>query len=262
MYSKAKAKPKGKAGAWRKRRKTTDLVRVPRGKIGFPQSMRTTLRMVHTKVFEPSGTQALSETIQANGLYQPLVSTAKKPRGFDQFMTIYGNYTVLSCKAHVRFMYEGYDGPSAVVGSGDELIKTFNIATESGDARACIPVACGVRKGTGILGTASNEDVLERERVKSVFITSQQGSRSVTVTASAAEFYKNYSMVSNEGYTGNSTANPSVPVFLEAWCARPVNYEDSESKVIAFIELEFDTIFTNPLPLLQTSPPGGGDGGF
>lgn len=256
MSVKSKAKPKGMAKAKPRKRRRTEIVRVPAGKIGFPQGMRTKLRMVHTRVFEPSGTIALTEPIQANGLFQPIAGVSKKPRGFEQFMNIYGNYTVIGTKCHVRFMYEGYDGPSAVVGQDDEYIKTTAIATDSGDARGCIPVACGARKGTSLLGTVSNEDVIERERVKTVFITSQEGTRTVSLNAGTGEFYKNYTTVSSEGYTGNASTNPSVPVYIEPWCARPVNYEDCETKVIAFIELEFDTIFTNPLPLL--APVSGG----
>lgn len=257
MSGKASKASKGVAKGKRKRPNAMSIVRVPAGKVGFPQGMRTKLRMVHTKVFEPSGTIALSEPIQANGLFQPIAgATSRKPRGFEQFMTIYGNYTVLGCKASVRFMYEGYDGPSAVVGTDDELIKTTALATESGDARGCIPVACGVRKGTGLLGTVSSEDVIERERVKTVFITSQEGTRTVTLSAGTGEFYKNYTTVSSEGYSGSLSGNPTIPVYIEPWVARPVNYEDCETKVIAFIELEFDTVFTNPLPLLPPSSSG------
>ncbi len=254
---KTKGVAKGK-GKGRKRSNALSIMRVPAGKVGFPQGMRTKLRMVHTQRFEPSGILAYSEPIQANGLFQPIASApSKKPRGFDQFMTIYGDYTVLGCKATVRFMYEAYDGPAATVGTEDELIKTVATATSVAEARGCVPVACGVRKGTGLLGTVSNDDVIERERVKTVFITSQEGTKTVNISAGTGEFYKNYTTVSTEGYSGTISSNPTAPVYIEPWCARPVNYDDSESKVIAIIELEFDTVFTNPLPLLVTSPSGG-----
>ena len=255
MSGKAKPRAKPKGGGKRKR-KTTTMVRVPRGKIGFPQSMRTTLRMVHTTVFEPSGTTALFEPIQANGLFQPISGSARQPRGFDQFMAIYGSYTVLGCKAHVRFMYEGYDGPSTST-AGDEMLKTVLVASGQDNALACLPVACGVRKGTSLLGTVSAEDVIERERSRTLFITPQEGSRTVSLSAGTGEFYKNYTTVSSEGYSGNASGNPTVPVYIEPWCARPVDYNDSETKVVALIELEFDSVFTNPLPLLASGASGG-----
>lgn len=250
---KTKGVAKGK-GKGRKRTNALSIMRVPAGKVGFPQGMRTKLRMVHTQRFEPSGVIALSEPIQANGLFQPIASApGKKPRGFEQFMTIYGDYTVLGCKATVRFMYEAYDGPSALTGADEEYVKTTSVPTDLSDARGCVPVACGLRKGTGLLGTVSNDDVIERERVKSVFITSQEGSRTVNISAGTGEFYKNYTTVSTEGYSGTITSNPTAPVYIEPWVARPVSYDDCETKVIAFIELEFDTVFTNPLPLLAPS---------
>lgn len=256
MSGKAKPRAKAKGGAKRKRKATT-MVRVPRGKIGFPQSMRTTLRLVHTSIFEPSGTTALSEPIQVNGLFQPISTSSRRPRGFDQFMSIYGSYTVLGCKVHVRWMYEGYDGPSTTTGDDDEYVKTVSVAGQASDALACLPVACGVRKGTSLLGTVSAEDVIERERSRTVFITSQEGTRTVTQSAGTGEFYKNYTTVSSEGYSGNASGNPSIPVYVEPWCARAVNYDDCETKVVALIEMEFDTVFTNPLPLVASGVSNG-----
>ncbi len=257
MSAKAQSKARSKGPAKRSnRRKSTVMVRVPRGKIGFPQSMRTTLRLTHTAVFQPSGTTIVAESIQANGLYQPVVGVAKKPRGFDQFMAIYGNYTVLGTKCRVRFMYAGYDGPATTEASSDELIKT-SLVGDIDDSKAALPVACGIRKGTQILGTVNTEDIFERERTKGLYMTPQEGSRTVSMTASTGEFFKNYTTVSTEGYSGSASANPAIPVYLEPWASRPVNVDDAVTQVIAFIELEFDTVFSNPQPLLQAPPSSG-----
>jgi len=257
MSGKAQSKARSKGTTKRSnRRKSTALVRVPRGKIGFPQSMRTTLRLTHTAVFQPSGTTVVAESIQANGLFQPVVGVPKKPRGFDQFMALYGSYTVLGTKCHVRYMYAGYDGPATTEVTSDELIKT-SLLGDIDDSKASLPVACGIRKGTEVLGVVSTEDIFERERTKGLYITPQEGSRTVTMTASTGEFFKNYTTVSTEGYSGSATANPAIPVYIEPWASRPVNVDDAVTQVIAFIELEFDTVFSNPQPLLQITPSGG-----
>lgn len=259
MSGKGKSKARSKGTTKRSnRRKSTALVRVPRGKIGFPQSMRTTLRLTHTAVFQPSSTVVVAESIQANGLFKPFVGLDKKPRGFDQFMSLYGNYTVLGTKCHVRFMYAGYDGPATTEQATDELIKSNLGSAGIDDAKAALPVACGIRKGTEVLGVVNTEDVFERERTKGMYITPQEGARTVSMTASSGEFFKNYTTVSTEGYSGSALANPAIPVFIEPWVSRPVNVDDAVTQVIAFIELEFDTVFTNPQPLLQITPSGDG----
>lgn len=254
MSGKGQTKGKAKgavAKGKRKRSNALSIMRVPAGKVGFPQGMRTKLRMVHTQTFEPSGVIVSAEPIQANGLFQPIASApSKKPRGFDQFMAIYGDYTVLGCKATVRYMYEGYHGPATTTAGTDELLQTVIVPSGQADALACVPVACGLRKGTSVLGTVSSDDVIERERVNTRFITSQEGSKTINISVGTGEFYKNYTTVSAEGYTGSASSNPVIPVFIEPWVARPViGYDDSDTRVLAVIELEFDTVFTNPHPL-------------
>lgn len=258
--SKAQAKArngvKAKKAPVKRRRRKTDLVRVPRGKIGFPQGMRTTLRMTHTEVFEPSGSTASVLPIQANGMFQPISGNGKQPRGFAQFMGIYANYTVVATKCHARYMFEGYTGPSASTSGTDQMLQTVIIPSDQTDAVGCLPMAVGIRKGTSIVSSVDAEDLIERERTKCVFITPQEGARTLTQSAGVGEFYKNYTTVSSEGYTGTYQANPTVPVYMEVWCAKPSNIADSNPKVVAFIELEFDVIFTNPQALVQGSSSG------
>ena len=229
---------------------------MPRGKIGFPQGMRTSLRMTHVQKFEPSGSNADVLSIQANGLFQPITGDGKQPRGFAQFLGIYSNYTVVGTKCHARFMYEGYTGPSVATSGTDQMLQTVIIPSDQTDAVGCVPMAVGIRKGTSLVPSVDAEDIIERERTKCVFITPQEGARTLTQSAGVGEFYKNYTTVSSEGYTGTYQANPTVPVYLEVWAAKPRDVSDSNPNILAFIELEFDVIFTNPQALVQGSSSG------
>jgi len=238
-------------------KRKTRTMSVPRNKIGFPQAMRTTLRAVHTEVLTPSTTAIDSLAIQANGLYQPFSGLTNEPRGFSQFMAIYGVYTVQAARCKVRFMYTGYDGPSTLDDSGD-LVKTFTSAVSEANAQAASPYACGIRKGTSIVAdTVVCDDMVERERTNHYWITPQEGVQTVTSRLSQRDFYKNPDGNSAEGYAGGPSANPAIPTFFQVWAARPTDGSSNDaSSVTALIEVEFDVVFTAPKDLVRAGASG------
>ena len=66
-------------------------------------------------------------------MYDPYAGTGgHQPRGFDDFMGIYGKFTVLGSKCTAQFMYEAYDGPSLISAAGN---LTQNRGTSDNVAR-------------------------------------------------------------------------------------------------------------------------------
>ena len=88
--------------------------------------MRITLRYVERVNFQPTGTAVQQARYRANSIRDPntALTVGHQPRGFDQFMAIYKQFTVVGSTCSVSFMYEGYDGPSTTDPTLGNLIKS------------------------------------------------------------------------------------------------------------------------------------------
>ena len=232
-------------------RKKTGMVKVPRNRLAFPQSMKTKLRYTERIEFTPTSTSVQQQRYRGNGVYDPNVTgTGHQPRGFDQFMDIYQKFTVLGSTCTVQFMYEGYDGPSLKDTTGH---LTQN-KSSTDNVPALTPVACGLHKGMETLSAGSYIEQMEKERTQWGYCTGS-GGEICTLTGKGNNkqmFGKKYS-VGAEGYTGTDSADPTEQWFWEAWVGRVSDdYPQDQVKVIANFTIQYDCVFTEPKVLVAS----------
>ena len=229
------------------RRGRNALVRVPRNKIGFPQSMRTKLRYCSRIEFVPTGTAIVAKRFLANGLFDPDTSLGgHQPRGFDEFMKAYETFTVKGSSCSCSFMYEGYDGPSLISATGN-LIKTMG---EASNQPALTPMICGLHKGTDVLAAGTGQEQIEKDRTTWTFINGVSGHKTLATKLKVSDFYGKPALTGAEGYTGNDSSDPTEQVFYELWCGRVSDdYPAEQTKVVGYVTIEYDVVFTEPRTL-------------
>lgn len=238
--------------ASRKTKKTRNrTVAVPRDKLAFPQSLKTTVRYVTRREYNLTSSSALQVTLRANDLYDPEVSLGgHQPRGFDELMKVYGKFTVIMSKVNAQFMYEGYLGPTNT-GSAGNLIQTLSMNSSSPvDTPALPPIACGIHKGVETLSTGTPEEQMEKDRTVWSFMTPNSGPVLLSATASQKEFFGKEAIVGSEGYSGTASASPANALYFEVWAARvDNNFHAGHVRIPVYCTIEYDVVFTDPLTL-------------
>lgn len=225
---------------------------VPRDKLGFATSMVSTLRYSTRVEFTPTGITTQALTFRANDMYDPEAAVGGgQPRGFDQMMELYNNYTVTDSKIMVNWMYEGYDGPSTKATLGNYIQGKADID----DCPALSPVICGIMRSAD--GYGSGVDVqrqMERDRTSWVVLTPNSGAKVSTAKAQLSDFFGKQDLVAADGYSGTANAGPDNQAVFHVWAARGSNdYPADTVKVVAFITMEFRATFTEPKPLQEDS---------
>ncbi len=228
------------------------MVAVPRNKMAFPSSMRTKLRYVEHRDFTlTTTTNAVSAQFNALGMFDPDVNLGgHQPRGFDEFMTTYGSYTVIGSTCSVNYMYRDYDGPTLLNLTGS-LLKTMGASSSDENHIAQSAVVCGIHKGVELLTAGTAAEQMEKDRTKWDVITPQSGAARLGSSLAAKDFYGAGAVVGAEGFSGDASLNPTNPLYWEVWCAK-TDADNSASRdctVTAYITLEFDVVFTEPKTL-------------
>lgn len=233
-------------------RRPRGMVAVPRNRLNFPQSMKTKLRYVERIDSNIDGTTVKLFGFRGNGLYDPFIPVGgHQPRGFDDFMKIYDKFTVVGSTCTSQFMYEGYDGPSAVASTGN-LLKTF-VVDNSGNAAALSPIACGIHKSVDTMTPGAVATQIEKDRTRWGYITPQGGNIcTLKMKGTTKEFSGKQFTVGAEGFTGNDTSDPTEQWQWTVWMGRCSDEYDSTAevtKVVALVTMEYDVVFTEPKTL-------------
>ena len=230
------------------------LVRVPRNKLGFPQSMRTKLRFCERVEFTPTSTSIQQIKFRANGMYDPNVQVGAgqhQPRGFDEFMAIYKTFTVHGSTCSVSFMYEGYSGPS-LTSALSNLTQSVQTTTDN-IVPALSPILCGLYKGIEELAAGTGQEQIEKDRMTWTYINGQQGHKTLRTSCKISDFYGKPALTGAEGYTGSDSADPTEQVLYEVWAARVSDdYPAETTKVVGYVTIEYDATFTEPKALAQS----------
>lgn len=215
--------------------------------------MRTKLRYATRVEFVPTGTTIVAKTFLANGLYDPDTTLGgHQPRGFDEFMAAYTTFTVQGSKASCSFMYEGYDGPSVAATAGN-LGKTVTARDFTEPEPALTPMICGMHKGTDAIGAGTGQDQIEKDRTVWTFINGQSQHGVLRNSLSVGEFFGKHALTGAEGYTGTASGDPTEQVYWSVWCGRVSDdYPAEKTKVIGYMVIEYDVIFTEPKSLSQS----------
>jgi len=231
------------------------LVSVPRNKLGFPQSMRATLRYTEVADFVLSDHNAHVATFRANDLYNPRVAGGApfhQPRTFDQYMLMYNTFTVKGSKISINFIYEGYLGTSTIAtdpGSGNPYLIQEVGTPGAGKVPSQPAVVCAVRKATDQLLSGIPSEQMEKDRTRWKLMTPSGGSPTITNKLVTSEFFGKDALVGSAGYTGNDTSGPDHDIYWEVWAGRGSNQPivtGDTCNVRAYVTIEYNATFTDP----------------
>lgn len=229
-----------------KHKARNNRVYVPRKKLGFPQSLRTTLRYTTRKDLDVSSLEDVQyESFRANGMFDPEVSLGgHQPRAFDQLMGLYKTFTVLGSKISVNWVYKGYDGPASVDAGQAHLIKTIS----GEDAAAAVPpVMVGIHKGIEALALPlTAAEVMEHDRTSWKAMTAPEGQITQRMSCHIPSLYGKSNLVGSDGYTGDATADPTEQPHYTIWAGRMNDTAQGKCYLVAYITIEYDAVFTEP----------------
>ena len=226
------------------------LVSVPRNKMGFPQSMRTSLRYCDSFDIHPTSSTPVVKTFRANGLYDPDGSTGgHQPRGFDQFCDVFKKYTVKNAKISVVFTYEGYNHPVGTDSTGNPLQQ---ITAQASAQVPAVPAVIGMVRPSVQSSPASGNIWLQQEIDKSKWITftPHSGPASVSHRTGVVDFFGKDFLVGADGYTGTSGSDPTNQVYFHIMTGlQHNNYSVGPVQVRANVTITYDVVWTEPKPL-------------
>ena len=225
------------------------MVSVPRRKLGFPQSMRATLRYTDPVAYNLNSIdQIFFVTYLANGMFDPQTAIGgHQPRGFDDFMALYQKFTVLGSSISVNFVYEGYDGPAELDNdTASFLVKTDHPQTNGAKAAACSPVTVGLHKGVVQPGSGTVSEICEKDKTVWKAMTPQQGGVTVSTRMKSSDFFGKRTLVGAEGYCGDNASDPAEKIYYTIWCGRMSGNNAGSVKLRAYLTIQYDAVFTEP----------------
>lgn len=235
-------------------------VTVPRNKLAFPQAIRTKLRYVERLAFEmQSATAPSSYQFRANNLYDPNYGAGgHQPRGFDQFMAQYGEYTVHGATISINSCQMYGFGP---ILDGTTVDKLQVYAT-SGEAQlpGCPGYTLAICKSAGPLPSLANDMVtyLETDRTKWLVVAPNEQAKVLHTSAKVADFYGTTgSLVGREGFVGidGVASGPDNEVIFTVLCQQTGSdalIGSSSLKVFGVATIEYDVTFAEPKPLVAS----------
>lgn len=226
------------------------LVKVPRGKLAFPQEMSSTIRFVETVDLTPSSETATGLAYLANGCYDPRVNLGgHQPRGFDQFAELYQKFTVKASKISVTFAYEGYIGCSVADSTGAPS-QAVGVPASSGTVIAC-PSAIGlIHKTTNNENPAGTiQEFQEMDRTKWCTIVPTANAKTVSTSMKMSEFFGKDFLVGSDGYTGTASTDPVNKVYYIIMAGLNSNEYSTTIKLRANIVIEYQLVWTEPKQL-------------
>jgi len=238
--------------AWKAKRRRTHsrnaVVAVPRGKLAFPQEMRTTLRYVASHDLEPTSSTSAGVTFLANGIFKPEhTHTGHQPRGFDQYADLYNTFTVTSSTISVTFSMGGYMGSGGFDSTGKPSLAIY--AKSTNDVPAPPGVICLVHKSAELNSSGTIESFQEKDKTKWTQISSSGEPKVVSTRLRTSEFFGKDALVGAEGYTGSSSADPAEKLYYHIMAGLNTAEYPSQVNVRANICVSYDVVWTNPKQL-------------
>lgn len=235
---------------WRRTKRTSGrkarnaLVKVPRNKIGFPQSMSTQLRYCDAIDFSPNSATISLHTFLANGLYDPDTQIGgHQPRGFDEFMEVYKKFTVKGSRIAITWSYEGYNGPSQQMTTG---APAQSIQSASGGVQA-VPAVVGMvipSSEASVSGSVTSSQEIEKARW--VTVTPQGEAKTISARAAPTDFFGKDFLVGADGYTGTIGTDPSNKLYYHVIAGLQHDEYPVQIKLRANVTITYDVTFTEP----------------
>lgn len=212
-------KTKAQPELFKNRSTAVSLYRSPSSPV--PKSKRVTLRYAETNVsLDPGASIPADYFFKCNDLYDPnYTGVGHQPMGFDQWMALYGKFTVVNSKITVKFT-NGADATTA-----DWIV--------------------GVRRTTTPTSSSTNE-ILESNAC-SYAVKERYQVPTVVNSYSMAKEHPGVGIEEDSMY-GTNAASPANAMYFHVWAINAVTNVDI-TPVIATVVIEYDVRFFDPIVL-------------
>jgi len=188
-----------------------------------PDTMRRTLRYVQEIALVGAAGAIGFGTLNLNGPYLPTTVGAHQPMGWDQYIAMYRNACVLSCRVTADFTQNGATVPTIIGITGSTSTTLWSTGTgrvESGlTPYRVMPSACTVP-----MSLSAFYDIAKLSGVTD--------------------------LADEPDYWCSDAANPTNTTIGQVW-ARDVN-GTSSINLTAFTVMEFDILFLKPATIVQS----------
>lgn len=231
------------------------IVNVPRNKLAFPSNIRTTLRYSERQPFLLSSLTPSVTEFAVNNLRDPnYTGVGHQPRGFDEYMDLYGSYTVHGATISYHCTYTYSNSAPTFQGTAPQGPSNSHTAT-AGEIPACPAVVIGIHKGTSVLAGTTVQDFTEQDKVRWTILNGQSSSKIVSTKINVADFWgTSGSLTGKEGYFGGIIAaeDPANIVYAGVFAGQlgelplPTDYKCNLEGIVT---IEFDVTFSEPKSL-------------
>lgn len=160
---------------------------------------------------------------RANGCYDPYAGAGgQQPRGFDQYMALYRNFTVIGSKMFARFMYK--DNNAA---AGTNAFMKVGVALQDGSSAISSQIA-----------------LAEAARADTKILTSGQPPQRVTKTFSPRKFFSKPSVLTDDALSGTAAADPSEQAYFHL-----VGYALNSESATCYVDgwIDYVVVFHSPI---------------
>lgn len=214
-----------------KRAKKSDVVnaiaRLPR-QGAFPAKMLVSMRYGDIVDLDPGAGGQATHSFSANGLFDPdQTGVGHQPRGFDQWMAAYQNYTVIGSKITVKF--------------------SSNASTSTIDS--LLSVTCD--SSTAPTGAIGMLEAATSKPSQSWDIFAPGNNEPVTLTQTFSHkkwFGKDYY---EDEYAGSVVGNPSEQCFYNL-SAQAMGAVDNPANINCAVQIDYVVMLFNPIGLPQS----------
>ena len=251
----SEAGPRPTRTAWLKKKQTgarKGRVVVPRNKLGFPQSMSTTLRYVERVEFNLTDQNIIAWTFRGNGIFDPLYNAGgHQPRGFDQYMALYKTFTVTGCNVKANFMHEYNDGPSTIAdGVYNNMVKEVGY-DGSNQVPALSAAVVGIQKSAKAVVSQHIGPTIEQDKTTHRTLCGNNPTGVTTsMSGTTKEFFGKEAAIGAEGYAGTAAEDPDQEYLFHVWAGRVSdNFAADSLHLVAYVTCEYKVTFTEPVVL-------------
>lgn len=201
---------------------------------GLPKTLPVRLKYVEMVPLNAGAGTPATYVFSANGMYDPnITGTGHQPKGFDQWLSLYRHYTVLSSKIKVT-------------------------PASSGSTSSLIGFVYGVTltSSTTDFSARNTEDMMESQNSRSYhYMNNFSSSANPTAPASCfsyfnakREFGKN--VMGSAEFHGDAASNPTEQMNYVVWQGDVAGNDPGSIDMI--VELEFTAVLSERIPLVQS----------
>ncbi len=199
----------------------------------FSPRQRTVLRYCEYVSVNPAAGVVADYIFCANGLYDPNYSgTGHQPLGFDQWMTFYDHYHVVGSKMKVTVIPSDTTAANAAL-FGGIVVRDSNSSLTGADSTLMLEQ---MTVGTGVC--------------KQIPLVYDRGTV-LTANYSYSKFHGVTDLLASSVLRGDASNNPTEQAYYHVWVG-PLSAGLDGPATIFLVEMEFDTIFSEPKLIAQS----------